>query len=116
MGRIGLCRGEFATLTNAFLHMLNMIGGKFNKPGGFGWGHGGTASVAQCEGPPPGARHDALPSRVSGLPSAWGTQPSVTFLEEMTTPGEGQIKSLLMVGANPVISIPGGPDLQAAFA
>lgn len=116
MGRVGLCRGEFATLTNAFLHMLNVIAGKFHRPGGYGWGHGGTATDAQHEGPPPAARHGALPARVSGLPSVWGTQPSSTFHEEMTTPGEGQIKSLLVVGANPVMSMPGGPDLPKAFA
>ncbi|NLR73031.1 molybdopterin-dependent oxidoreductase [Novosphingobium sp. ERN07] len=116
MGRIGICRGEFATLTNLFLHMLNVIAGKFHRPGGYGWGHGGTASDTQYRGISPGARHGAIPSRVSGLPSVWGAQASVTFLEEMLTPGEGQIRSLLVVGANPVMSMPGGPDLPKGFA
>ncbi|MBB4613025.1 molybdopterin-containing oxidoreductase family protein [Novosphingobium taihuense] len=116
MGRIGICRGEFATLTNLFVHMLNVIAGKFHRPGGYGWGHGGTASDTQYRGISPGARHGAIPSRVSGLPSVWGAQASVTFLEEMLTPGEGQIRSLLVVGANPVMSMPGGPDLPKGFA
>jgi len=115
MGRIGICRGEFATLTNLFVHMLNVLSGKFHRPGGVGWGHGGTASDEQFAGIAPAARHGALPTRVSELPSVWGTQPSTTFLEEMLTPGQGQIKSLLVVGANPVMSMPGGPDLIEGF-
>ncbi|RDV06317.1 formate dehydrogenase [Sphingorhabdus pulchriflava] len=116
MGRIGICRGGFSTLTNFFLHALNVIGGKFHTPGGVGWGHGGSATDEQFAGIFPGARHGAIPSRVSKLPSVWGTQPSTTFLEEMITPGEGQIKSLLVVGANPVMSMPGGPALVEGFA
>lgn len=116
MGRIGLCRGQFSTLTNVLLHVLNVVTGKFHAPGGVGWGHGGSATDAQYGGLSPVARHGALPSRVRGLPSVWGTQASTTFLEEMTTPGEGQIKSLLVVGANPVMSMPGGPSLAEGFA
>jgi formate dehydrogenase len=116
MGRIGICRGEYATLTNLLVHVLNVLAGKFHKPGGVGWGHGGTANDTPFEGLSPTARHSGLPSRISKLPSVWGTQPSVTFLEEMLTPGEGQIKSLLVVGANPVMSMPGGPDLPQGFA
>lgn len=116
MGRIGICRGSYSTLTNSLLHALNVVSGKFHTVGGVGWGHGGSATDLQSAGILPGARHGALRSRVSGLPSVWGTQPSTTFLEEMTTPGEGQIKSLLVVGANPVMSMPGGPALAQGFA
>ncbi len=115
MGRIGICRGRFSTLTNLFLHLLNVVGGKFHTPGGTGWGHGGTATDAQCPGPGAGA-YQRHASRVSGRASVWGTQSSLTFLEEMTTPGEGQIKSLLVSGANPVMSMPGGPRLPEGFA
>jgi len=115
MGRIGICRAPYSTLTNFYLHLLNVIGGKFHKRGGVGWGHGGTATDAQAKGPGQ-ARHKRHSSRVSGQASVWGTQASLTFLEEMTTPGEGQIRSLLIVGANPVLSMPGGPRLPEGFA
>ena len=114
MGRIGICRASYSTLTNYFLHLLNLVGGKFHRPGGVGWGHGGTATEAQAKGPGQ-ARHKRHSSRVSGQASVWGTQASLTFLEEMTTPGEGQIRSLLTVGANPVLSMPGGPHLPEGF-
>jgi anaerobic selenocysteine-containing dehydrogenase len=115
MGRIGICRAPYSTLTNFYLHLLNVIGGKFHRRGGVGWGHGGTATDAQSKGPGQ-ARHKRHNSRVSGQASVWGTQSSLTFLEEMTTPGEGQIRSLLIVGANPVLSMPGGPRLPDGFA
>jgi anaerobic selenocysteine-containing dehydrogenase len=116
MGRIGICRGSFSTLTNILLLALNVVAGKFHSPGGIGWGHGGTATDAQAQPVGGGARYNSRPSRVSGVPSVWGTQSSLTFREEMMTPGEGQIKSLVLIGANPVMSMPGGPHLPQAFA
>lgn len=116
MGRIGICRGRYSTLANFFLLALNVVAGKFHKPGGTGWGHGGTASDEQYRGIAPGMRHRASPSRLRGLPSVWGAQASLTLLEEMLTPGPGQIKSLLVSGANPVMSMPGGPRLPEGFA
>ena len=116
MGRVGICRGRFATLTNILLNSLNVITGKFHTPGGVGWGHGGSAKADQFRGIAPGAALGGHPSRVSGLPSVWGSQSSLTLLEEMTTPGEGQIRSLMVVGANPVMSMPNGPHLPEGFA
>lgn len=116
MGRIGICRGQYSTLTNFLLLALNVVCGRFHQPGGIGWGHGGTATDEQFVGISPAARRGAFPSRVSGIPSVWGAQSSLTFLEEMTTPGQGQIKSLLVSGANPVLSMPNGPRLPEGFA
>jgi anaerobic selenocysteine-containing dehydrogenase len=116
MGRIGICRGSYATLTNVLLQALNVICGRFHRPGGVGWGHGGTATRDQYGGISPAAARGGIPSRVSNLPSVWGAQPSLTFLEEMITPGEGQIRTLLVSGANPVMSMPNGPRLTTGFA
>lgn len=115
MGRIGICRGQFSTLTNFLLHALNVVCGRFHAPGGIGWGHGGSATDAQFTGIAPAAARGGVPSRVSGIPSVWGAQSSLTFLEEMTTPGPGQIKALLVSGANPVMSMPNGPRLPEGF-
>ena len=116
MGRIGICRGSYSTLTNFFLHALNVVCGRFHREGGVGWGHGGSASNDQFGGISPQAARGGVPSRVSGLPSVWGAQSSLTLLEEMTTSGAGQIKSLLISGANPVMSMPNGPNLPEGFA
>ena len=116
MGRIGICRGSYSTLTNFLLQTLNVVCGRFHRPGGVGWGHGGTATNEQFSGISPRAARGGIPSRVSGMPSVWGAQSSLTFLEEMLTTGEGQIKTLLVSGANPVMSMPNGPRLPEGFA
>lgn len=115
MGRIGICRGSYSTLTNFLLLTLNVVCGRFHRPGGVGWGHGGTATEERFRGISSAAARGGIPSRVRGLPSVWGAQSSLTFLEEMTTPGEGQIKTLLVSGANPVMSMPNGPRLPEGF-
>ncbi len=116
MGRIGICRGSYSTLTNFLVCALNISAGKFHVEGGFGWGHGGSATDEPSEGISPHMAYGSIPSRVRGLPSVWGAQSSLTFLEEMITPGDGQIKSLLVSGANPVMSMPNGPQLPEGFA
>lgn len=116
MGRIGICRGQYSTLTNFLLHALNVVCGRFHAEGGIGWGHGGSATDEQFRGISPLAARGGVPSRVRGVPSVWGAQSSLTFLEEMITPGPGQIKALLVSGANPVMSMPNGPALPQGFA
>jgi formate dehydrogenase len=116
MGRIGICRGQYSTLTNFLLHALNVVCGRFHAEGGIGWGHGGSATDEPFRGISPMAARGGVPSRVSGIPSVWGAQSSLTLLEEMITPGPGQIRALLLSGANPVMSMPGGPALPQGFA
>ena len=115
MGRIGICRGQYSTLTNFLLNALNVVCGRFHAEGGVGWGHGASAASEPFAGLDPALARAGLSSRVSAMPSVWGSQASLTFLEEMTTPGTGQIKALLVSGANPVLSMPNGPNLPTGF-
>ena len=48
-------------------------------------------------------------SRVSGAHQLFNEMPTSTLAEEILTPGEGQIKALLVIGGNPMASIP-DPD------
>ncbi len=114
MGRLGICRGSFPTLTNALLNILNIVAGKFHKEGGTGWGFGGSDSgemlaAAGMSGLVPGA------SRTSNLPSVMGSLPSVTLLDEMTLPGPGKIRAMINQGSNSVMSMPGGSRLPEGF-
>ena len=51
-----------------------------------------------------------------GLPGFAGELPVSALLEEMTTPGEGQVRGLLTIAGNPVSSTPGGHLLDRAIA
>lgn len=115
MCRTGLCRGTFPTLSNVLLNALNIVAGKFNKRGCSGFGHGATSSAdmldtAGMAGYTPNA------SRTSALPAVVGSLPSTTLYDEITVPGEGRVRTLLVSGANPVMSMPGGARLPDAFA
>src|SRR5262249_35578802 len=53
--------------------------------------------------------------RVRGLPELGGMLPATTMAEEMETPGEGQIRALVTLAGNPVLSVPGGERLSRAL-
>ena len=55
-------------------------------------------------------------SRVSGQPEVGGLIPSSTMGEEILTPGEGQVRAMLLLMTNPVRSAANSEQLEKAFA
>ena len=55
-------------------------------------------------------------TRVRSYPGFNGMLPAAAMLEEIETPGEGQIRALVSVAGNPVLSVPGGAQLAQALA
>jgi anaerobic selenocysteine-containing dehydrogenase len=49
---------------------------------------------------------------VRGLPEFAGELPVAALAEEIATPGEGQVRALLTVAGNPVLSTPNGRELE----
>ncbi|MYH71783.1 MAG: molybdopterin-dependent oxidoreductase [Acidimicrobiia bacterium] len=79
----------------------------------FGWAAIDIAGFARASGMD---TYDSVRTRVNGHPDVYGMFPSVDLAADILTPGEGQIKALALVGANPVISSAGGgPDLEQAL-
>src|SRR5262249_33579351 len=70
--------------------------------------------------PTPG-REDGVPefgrfrTRVRGAKEVLGQVPVSCLAEEIATPGEGQIKALITVAGNPVLSTPAGHKLDEAL-
>jgi anaerobic selenocysteine-containing dehydrogenase len=58
---------------------------------------------------------DSYRSRVSDLPEFSGELPAAAMAEEIETPGEGQIRALLVHAGNPVLSTPNGARLERAL-
>jgi anaerobic selenocysteine-containing dehydrogenase len=52
---------------------------------------------------------------VSGAPEVWGELPMTCLAEEIETPGAGQVRALITVASNPVLSAPGGPRIARAL-
>jgi len=55
-------------------------------------------------------------TRVRGAKEVLGQAPVSCMAEEISTPGDGQIKALITVAGNPVLSTPAGHELDKALA
>jgi anaerobic selenocysteine-containing dehydrogenase len=58
---------------------------------------------------------DGPKSRIRGLHGLFGEMPSTTLAEEILTPGDGRIRALIAVGANPLLAMPSPMDLHQAY-
>lgn len=108
-GRTGTCTQRFGTLNNVLQSLLCTVTGNLDRPGGalFTW-----SSLSKNIFP--ATRETTVRSRVSGLPALGGMLPSRCLVEDVETPGEGQVRALLMLGGNPVHSSGAGGEGFAA--
>jgi anaerobic selenocysteine-containing dehydrogenase len=117
-GRIGTTTAEFGTLTSWLVDVLNVLTGNLDRPGGAMFATA-AAGAANTRGTPRYGRGIKLHrrrSRVRGLGETMGELPAACLAEEIDTPGEGQIRALVTVGGNPVLSTPNSGRLDAALA
>jgi anaerobic selenocysteine-containing dehydrogenase len=117
-GRIGTCTQEFGTLASWLVDVLNALTGNLDRRGGAMFTRA-AAGAANTRGAPGigrqfvmGRRH----SRVRGAPEVFGELPVVCLAEEIETPGQGQIRALITIAGNPVVSTPDSARLDAALA
>ncbi|MFI7237739.1 molybdopterin-dependent oxidoreductase [Streptomyces cyaneofuscatus] len=121
-GRIGSCTVEHGTLASWLVDVLNILTGNLDRPGGALFPLSATARAPRPATPGKGfdpGKGFALgrwASRVSGHPEAKGELPTAALAEEIETPGEGRIRALIVLAANPVLSAPDGDRLDAALA
>jgi anaerobic selenocysteine-containing dehydrogenase len=114
-GRIGLCNQEFGSLASWLVDVVNILTGHLDTPGGSMFARAAAWSVTVQ--PIPGLE-DGAPefgryrTRVRGAKEVLGQVPVSCLAEEIATPGEGQIKALITVAGNPVLSTPAGHTLD----
>ncbi len=115
-GRIGTCTQEFGTLASWLVDVLNALTGNLDRPGGamFPLGAAGHSNAAGEPGRGRGARFGRFSSRVRGLDELFGELPVVCLAEEIDTPGEGQVRALITISGNPIVSTPNSARLEAA--
>jgi anaerobic selenocysteine-containing dehydrogenase len=116
-GRIGTCTQEFGGLTSWLLDVLNVLTGNLDRPGGamFPLAAAGAPNAAGEPGQGRGARFGRFASRVRGLGEIFGELPVVCLSEEIETPGEGQVRALITISGNPVLSTPNSGRLRSAL-
>ncbi|MFI1651144.1 molybdopterin oxidoreductase family protein [Streptomyces avidinii] len=115
-GRIGSCTVEFGTLASWLVDVLNILTGNLDRPGGALFPLSATAPAGRPAGAGKGFALGRWSSRVGGHPEAKGELPMASLAEEIETPGEGRIRALLAIAANPVLSAPDGDRLDRALA
>ena len=114
-GRIGLCNQEFGSLASWLVDVVNILTGHFDTPGGAMFPKPAAWSITTQ--PLPGLE-DGVPefgrwhTRVRGAKEVLGQAPVSCMAEEIATPGEGQLKALITVAGNPVLSTPAGDKLD----
>jgi len=117
-GRIGTCTQEFGTLASWLVDVVNVLTGNLDREGGamFTRAAGGQRNSAGTPGVGKGIKLGRWKSRVRGLPEAFGELPVVCLAEEIETPGEGQVRALVTVAGNPVVSTPQSERLDRALS
>lgn len=113
-GRIGTQAARFGALAAWAVDLLGLVTGHLDEPGGamFPTALHDRPGQGRGRGFKLGRHH----SRVRRLPEVRGELPAVTLVDEIETPGPGQVRALITVAGNPVLSIPGGDRLDRALA
>ncbi|OSC25426.1 molybdopterin dinucleotide-binding protein [Mycobacterium vulneris] len=114
-GRIGLCNQEFGSLASWLVDAVNILTGHFDTPGGAMFPK--PAAWSFTTQPLPGLEDGAAEfgrwhTRVRGAKEVLGQAPVSCMAEEIATPGDGQLKALITVAGNPVLSTPAGDKLD----
>jgi anaerobic selenocysteine-containing dehydrogenase len=116
--RIGTCTQEFGTLASWLVDVANALTGNLDRPGGamFTKPAAGSANTGGTPGVGRGVRFGRHRSRVRGLPETYGELPVVCLAEEIETRGDGQVRGMITVAGNPVLSTPDAGRLDRALA
>ena len=117
-GRIGTTTQAFGTTASWLVDVLNAITGNLDRPGGamFTRAAAGASNTRGEGGSGRGVTFGRWSSRVRGLGEIFGELPVATLSDEIETPGEGQVRALITIAGNPVLSTPNAGRLDAALA
>ncbi len=111
-GRVGANLQAFGTINAWLIQLVNLVTGNLDREGGALL----TDPVLPLTGPRTHrGSYARWRSRVSGLPESAGELPVAALAEEILTPGDGQIRGLITIAGNPVLSTPNGRRLDNAL-
>lgn len=110
-GRMGVSTQIFGALCQWLIQIINIATGNLDREGGSMFT---LPAVDQVPRTGPGG-FDRHRSRVRGLPEFDRELPASALAEEISTPGEGQIRALFTGAGNPVLSTPNGRALDDAL-
>ena len=112
-GRMGTCAQEFGATTSWLINVLNIVTENFDRAGGAMFT---TPAVDMLLSRQFAGSYARRHSRVRGLPEFADELPVATLADEIETAGAGQIRGLITVACNTVLSAPNGTRLDRALA
>ncbi|WP_235536031.1 molybdopterin-dependent oxidoreductase [Nocardioides sp. Root190] len=112
-GRMGVSTQEFGLVCQWAVQLLNLVTGNTDRVGGAMFTSPAIDAVGR--GLIGRGHHDRFRSRVRQAPEFGGELPVSVLREEIETPGEGQVRALLTIAGNPVLSTPDGVALDRAI-
>ncbi len=113
--RMGLSTQTFGGLAIWLSNVINILTANYDAEGGMMFTSPAVdpISFSPKKGRP---KFTTIPrSRIRSLPVYLGESPSATLAEEIETEGEGQVKALVCIAGNPVLSVPNGQRLSKAL-
>lgn len=110
-GRLGVCTQEFGGLCMWLVNVINILTGNFDEPGGAMF----TTPAIDVKPHTSKGHINRWQSRVRKLPEFGNELPVATLAEDILTPGDGQIRGMIINAGNPVLSTPNGSQLKKAF-
>lgn len=112
----GVAHSAAGTVAEWLSHVLNLVTGNVDRPGGR------YVQRGYLSGPVPrrhaevmAAANAAARSRVRGTLPLLGELPLAELADEITTPGPGQVRALIVNSGNPVVAGPEGGRLRQAL-
>lgn len=115
-GRVGISTQSFGGLASWLMNAVNVITGNLDRAGGFMFTRPAIDVVALAGRAGLKGRFAKYRSRVRQAPDFGGEWPVATLAEEIETEGKGQIRGLVTLGGNPVLSSPNGGRLERALS
>lgn len=113
--RVGAHQQEFGTVVSWASDALTILTGNLDSPGGKMFPYPAHAVPDPDRPGGKGWRTGRFHSRVKGYPEAFGQLPVAALAEEIETPGPGQVRALITIAGNPVLSTPNGSRLDRAL-
>lgn len=114
-GRIGLCTQQFGTLASWLVDVVNILTGRLDAKGGAMFPRPATAHNDPASAPPE-LGYNRWQSKARGFPEYMSMLPASLMAEEMELQGEHQVRAMITVAGNPVLSVPNGKRIHAALA
>ena len=113
-GRMGVSTQRYGTLCQWLIQLINLFTGNLDREGGMLFPQPALDLVHNPMSKP--GHFAQWKTRVRGLPEFGGELPVAALAEEIETPGAGQVRALISIAGNPVLSTPNGRRLEGALA